>query len=71
MSPRFYLWLQSLAQRDQAFVELTGLTLTIVLAWLGIDYMPMQLRPFLRRTYLVGGIGLYIVTIILTIKSNH
>ena len=68
MSPRFYLWLQSLAQRDQFFMELTGLALMIVLAWLGTDYLPTWIRPWLRKVYLIGGIGLYIITIILTVE---
>jgi multisubunit Na+/H+ antiporter MnhB subunit len=68
MSPRFYMWLSAIADRDGAFVQLAGLALVIILAWLGVRYLPSRIQPWIRRFYMIGGVVLYFVTIFLSLE---
>jgi len=69
MTARYQLYLTALAERDQTLVLLTIIALSLVAAWISLDYfswLPKKFVDRLKGFYMVGGIGLYLFTLILS-----
>jgi hypothetical protein len=71
MTPRFDAYMLSMANRDQALMQLALIALVLVAAWRFVGLAPVQVQPVMRRVYLVGGGVLYVVTLLFTVGGLH
>ena len=67
MIEQHYIWLESIVQRDQTLVMLAAIALYLVLPWIGLDWAGRLWSPrlvqWLRYGFLVGGAGVYVLTL--------
>lgn len=66
MSKYDYLQVQ-LINRDNTLIILALLVASILLAWLLIRWLPPKVQPILKRSYMIGGLLLYLLTILVTV----
>jgi hypothetical protein len=65
MTEKYLAYLQNLAIRDLAMNALATLALATVIAWEIVNRLPINWRWPASRAYLVGGMILFIVTLLL------
>lgn len=68
MTDKYLYWSSALANRDQILTALLLFAVSIVVSWIGIDYLPIPAtwRVWMRRLFLVGGAFLYLYTLFFT-----
>ncbi len=71
MTPRYDAYLQAIANRDATYMQLALIALALVAAWCLISLMPKQFQGWVRKVYLVGGMVLYLITILVTVGGLH
>jgi len=64
MTEKYTAYLSMLAVRDQALCSLAALAIGVALAWELIKLWPEPWTDAVRRLYLIGGMVLYVITLI-------
>lgn len=64
MTEKYTAYIQMLAVRDQALCSLAALAIGVALAWELIRLWPAPWTDAIRRLYLIGGMALYVITLI-------
>ena len=65
MNPKHAAFIQSMTNRDNTLVSLAIIACVLVLAWVLIDYViPEKIRGWFKRCYMIGGLAMYIITIV-------
>ena len=67
MTDRFLAFKAALDQRDTTLTQLAIIGLVIVLAYVLVDRLPKRIQPRVRGVYLVGGAGLYGITLLVSV----
>lgn len=65
MTEKYTAYIQMLAVRDQALCSLAALAIGVALAWELLSLWPAPWYPAVRRLYLIGGMMLYVITLVL------
>jgi len=69
MVPEYYNWLASIAERDQALINLAVMALVLLVAWVSTYVLedtrliPRRLASGMRVLYRLGGLPLYVLTL--------
>jgi len=70
MTDKYMAYLELLANRDHMMNLLSIMAVSIVLAWYGSRSLPANWYRSLRVLWLIGGIVLYVVTVLIVANIN-
>jgi len=70
MTDKYMAYLELLANRDHMMNLLSIMAVSIVLAWYGSRSLPTNWYRSLRYLWLIGGIVLYVVTVLIVANIN-
>jgi len=65
MVPEYYLWFNSMAERDQGLIMLFVSALILVGAWIMLELFPIpeRIREVVKLLFALGGLPLYIISL--------
>jgi len=70
MTSEYFLWLDSIAQRDATLVALAMIAVYLVLPWVALDWAGRHWSPgavqFVRWLFIGGGIAVYVLTVVVS-----
>lgn len=71
MSDRYFAWLEAMSRQEQTFlaVALGGVALGLAWCLRSFIWLPEPVRKWAEPAYLVGGVGLWLGTIVFTVMS--
>lgn len=71
MSDRYIAWIEAMNKQESMFVvvALGGVALGAAWCLRSFVWMPEPVRRFSERAYLVGGISIWILTILYTVRA--
>lgn len=69
MSDKYYAWLDSLALRDQTYLTLGAIVISIIAGWVVIGFLPFseKAKEYIRYFYALVVAVLYLVTLAVTV----
>ena len=70
MTEYFAAYLATMVIRDANLAQTAMLAIAAVFSWFAVEFFPWpKLRAILHRSYLVGGLALYLVTFYISVRS--
>lgn len=64
MNPKYAEFVQSMTNRDNTLVALFVIAAALIMGWVLVDYLiPIRLQGVIKRAYMIGGLGLYLVSV--------